>query len=371
MTKILVIEDEESVRDNIAEILGFEGFEVVCAENGRQGLARVKEAHPDLIICDIAMPELDGYDVLMGIRQMADMAAVPFIFLTARADRPFMRHGMELGADDYLTKPFTTHELLQAIKARLQRHHLIQDELQQPIEHAKQQLVEMVAHELRTPLVSIQMALDIVSRQLEQLSPHQTQDLLHYIEKGSNRLHHLVEQMVFITKLESGALTVETVREYGWEVHISEILVAAVNLARSFASRSPDVRVRLDIRDEQAMVHSDTNVLKHALAEVITNALNFSPAGSEAVVTEWQTEANVCISVVDQGDGIPGDQIANALRQFKQIDRTTHEQQGMGLGLPLARRLIEVHQGTLSLSSVVGRGTQVVIELPRVLPPKA
>jgi signal transduction histidine kinase len=364
VTKILVIEDEESVRENILEILGFEGFEVRGAANGREGVAVAEEFLPDLIVCDIAMPEMDGYSVLLTIRQMASLASVPFIFLTARTDRSFMRHGMELGADDYLTKPFSSAELLAAIAARLERREVTARAIEGSIEEAKRRLVQMIAHELRTPLVSIEMALDIISRQVGQLEPHQLLELLDYIGRGSNRLHHVVEQMVLITQLEAGLLTAEVLREQGMPVHVSELLIAAVSLGRRFAPRSAEVAARIDERDEDLTVWGDINALKHALAEIIANALNFSPTGAEVVVSAWQSGRRVIISVTDHGPGIPAQQLAQALREFYQIDRDRQEQQGMGMGLPLARRLVEVHGGALDIQSVVGRGTQVIVELP-------
>ncbi len=121
MTKILVIEDTESLLEEIAETLNLEGFEVQCAKNGAIGVEIAKAYLPDLIICDVMMPELDGYKTLEALQNYPSTATTPFIFLTAKADRSDMRHGMELGADDYLTKPFTTGELLGAIAAQVKK----------------------------------------------------------------------------------------------------------------------------------------------------------------------------------------------------------------------------------------------------------
>ena len=122
MKKILLIEDENLVRANIIEILEFENFDVVSAENGFLGALWAQEHIPDLIICDVMMPEVNGYEVLAALRQNPMTATIPFIFLTAMADKADRRHGMNLGADDYLTKPFTTDELLEAIATRMAKH---------------------------------------------------------------------------------------------------------------------------------------------------------------------------------------------------------------------------------------------------------
>jgi len=119
MTKILVIEDEETVRENILELLDAEGFEAIAAENGRIGLNLAQQHRPDLILCDIRMPELDGYGVLSALRSEPETAEIPFMFLTAKAAKTDLNFGMELGANAYITKPFTLVELLTAIETHM------------------------------------------------------------------------------------------------------------------------------------------------------------------------------------------------------------------------------------------------------------
>jgi DNA-binding response OmpR family regulator len=122
MTRILIIEDEDRLRENMAQILEFGEFEVAMASNGITGVELARQCQPDLIICDIMMKPLDGYRVLQELRADPATTTIPFIFVTAKADRDSMRQGMELGADDYVTKPFTTAELLNAVTTRLKRH---------------------------------------------------------------------------------------------------------------------------------------------------------------------------------------------------------------------------------------------------------
>jgi two-component system sensor histidine kinase/response regulator len=341
-----------------------EGYEVLGAENGRFGVELAQEHKPDLIICDVTMPELDGYGVLTELRQMPQTAAIPFIFLTARADRSFMRHGMELGADDYLTKPFSLVELHAAIDARLTRHTAITQSAGSELEQAKNTLVQLVSHELRTPLGSINTATEIISRQIGQLSANQLQELLGSIQRGGQRLNRLVDQIVMMLQLESGTLNHKHIVHNGLQTYLSEILIAAMDLARSFAYRQPDVIVHLDERDSDVVILCDTRALRHALAELITNAINFTPAGGQVTVAQWQAERRAWVSITDNGPGIPPDRLEYAFKNFQQIDRESREQQGIGLGLPLARQVIEVHGGTFELNSVVDTGTQVTISLP-------
>jgi anti-anti-sigma factor len=136
MTTILAIEDDTKIRENIQEILELEGFDVLIAENGRIGVQLAQEHHPDLIICDVMMPEINGYDVLISLRQDPTTLKIPFIFLSANATKTDFRKGMSLGADDYLTKPFTPSELLEAISIRIEKQTMMMARYAQELERA-------------------------------------------------------------------------------------------------------------------------------------------------------------------------------------------------------------------------------------------
>jgi len=125
LTKILVIEDEAPTRDKIVTVLKYEDYEVIDAPNGREGVISARENHPDLIICDVLMPDMNGYGALAALRDDPDTSVIPVIFLTAAASRADMRKGMEMGADDYITKPYTVEELLAAVRTRLDRQEII------------------------------------------------------------------------------------------------------------------------------------------------------------------------------------------------------------------------------------------------------
>lgn len=144
MVKILVVEDEVEIRANLLELLTLEGYEVIGADNGVTGLVGAMEYHPDLILCDVMMPELNGYDVLAALRQDPKTALIPFVFLTAFADKGDVRQGMDLGADDYLTKPFTCAEVLGAVETRLKKQAMITEQHQTQAAQviAKQQQVK-------------------------------------------------------------------------------------------------------------------------------------------------------------------------------------------------------------------------------------
>ena len=178
MTKILVIEDETPVRENILELLEAENFKAIGAKNGAIGVKLAQQHQPDLIICDIMMPEIDGYEVLTALRSNPNTATIPLIFLTAKDDRTSLRQGMELGADDYIGKPCTPQELLRSIAIRLekqaaytqqysierQRAKGLQQRVQelQEISDTKEDLLQKLSQDLRDPLSNINLAIELL-----------------------------------------------------------------------------------------------------------------------------------------------------------------------------------------------------------------
>ncbi len=180
MITILIVEDDPSVLDNIRDILTLEDYRILTATNGREGIEQALAHIPDLIICDVMMPEVDGYGVIQTLRQNEKTCNIPFIFLTAKADRFDQREGMEAGADDYLTKPFRPQEVIKAVKTRLARHHSLMQPYQvekertktlaqqlqenQELAEIKANLLTKLAEDLREPLGNVNLALHLLGR---------------------------------------------------------------------------------------------------------------------------------------------------------------------------------------------------------------
>jgi two-component system sensor kinase len=364
MAKILVIEDEATLRGDIVDALNLSAFEVVSAPTGEVGLTLAAEHLPDLILCDVRMPGIDGFTVLEGIRQNASTAPIPFIFLTAQGDRESMRSGMTLGADDYITKPFSIEELVTAVESRLERRNTFVRDAESKLEQAKLRLTRMVTHELRTPLVNMNTVLDIVSRRMGALKPEELQQLLTSIDAGGRRLNHLVEQMVLVTQLESGFLQRATLPQKGGPAPLTDLVKGAISMGRRFSSNRGDVQLKVESFEVDAQILCHAQPLKHALAELISNAINISPENGVVTLAGWRAGRAVWVTVTDCGRGMTKEEIAQAAELFSQVDREQHEQQGLGLGLPLAYQIITMHGGILEFQSEPGVGTQVQIGLP-------
>jgi signal transduction histidine kinase len=364
MTKILIVEDHATLRTQLIQVLSLSDYDVVGVADGAEGIQIALEHQPDLILCDIMLGAVSGFDVLQAVRHNAATASTPFIIMSAKDDRTSMRQGMALGADDYITKPFTSSELVKAIETRLERQQAITREAERSLDETRQQLMRMVTHELRTPLTSINMVVDIISRQRQVMDTDQLTELLDTLASGSKRLSRLVDQIVLISQLQSGMMSASTIREAGLQAPLWEIIIAAIGMGRRFAYRNPNVNIDLADRQNDAPVVCNPLALKHALAELITNALNFSPDGGNITISQWASEGAIFVEIIDNGPGIAADQIQRALSHFEQINRQTQEQQGMGLGLGLANQIVTVHGGSLTLQSAPGKGTRAVVALP-------
>lgn len=363
-THILVVEDEAPLRAQIVDMLELEGFDVSEAESGGVALGLLQHIMPDIIICDIAMPDFDGYDVLKHVRQHHHLAQTPFIFVTARADRQSQRHGMDIGADDYLTKPFTRRELLSSIQTRLERHQSIVKQSESELDRAKKQLTHMVAHELRTPLISVTMVHELISNKLDDLSRSDLKGLLEFMESGNQRMRHLVDQMVLFTELNTGALSENRLAEYGQMVDIQMLITDSIEQAHQFAYRNQTIPIKRRQKKVFAAVHCLPNPLRFAMGELITNALIYSPENASIIIEELVQDKWVYVSVVDSGPGLTTNRLKQASMPFEQIDREKQEQQGMGMGIPLATRIIELHGGTLEIDATAGGGTRARVKLP-------
>ncbi len=202
MKKILVIDDEEWLREMIRLALKQKGFDVIEAANGADGIERARKELPDLILCDINMEKVDGYLTLASLRNEAPTAAIPFILMTGLADNAGMRHGMELGADDYLPKPFTTDALYAAVDARLKKAQTVRDEAERKLASLRDNISLMLPHELRTPLNGILAYGEMLATDTATLKAAEVAEMGHVIHQSGRRLERLIENFLIYAQLE-------------------------------------------------------------------------------------------------------------------------------------------------------------------------
>ncbi|MBZ0280119.1 MAG: response regulator [Anaerolineae bacterium] len=361
MPRILVIEDESTILENIVETLTLEDFDVRGAANGRIGVQIAIEYLPELIICDIMMPEMNGYDVLLELRGNRQTAKVPFIFLTAKAEREDMRKGMELGADDYLTKPFTNAELLAAINARLERHTNITEPYARQMDDLRQNVTRALPHELRTPLTGIIGYSEMLLMDIDSMRPEQIRNMVQVIYKSGMRLHRVIENYLFYAQLELMHLDpkkVEAARNGNISKASSVIPDVASRIART-TKRLDDLTVQVAALD----IRITPEHLAKIIEEVVDNAVKFSDSGTPIQINGKADGNTFVLTINDQGRGMTSDQI-ETIGAYMQFERKVYEQQGLGLGLAITRRISELYGGHLAIQSTPEQGTAVSITLP-------
>lgn len=360
MKKILVVEDAQSLRKDILEMLGFEGFEAIGAENGLIGVQRAREYLPDLIICDIMMPGMDGYGVLEELRKDAITATIPFIFLTARTDRTDMRQGMELGADDFLTKPFHAAELLATVRTRLSKREVLNQVTERRMEDLRENIMMALPHELRTPLNVILGFSDLLMMDCETMEPERIAEMSRHINSSALRLYHLIENFLIYAHTEimiSDPSQAEFLKRT-YSIFPSSTIEHSARQKVQEHDRERDLE--FDLRDVRA-INIGEEYLRKVTEELVDNACKFSVAGTPVNVIGYVDGDHYVFTVINQGRGMTREQVAE-IGAYMQFERRIHEQQGTGLGLIICKRLVELHGGAIELHSAPGGETSVSVK---------
>jgi two-component system sensor histidine kinase/response regulator len=362
MKKILVIDDEEWLREMIQLALQQRGFEVIEAADGASGIEMARKELPDLILCDINMSKVDGFLTLSSLRNEAPTAAIPFILMTGLADNTSMRHGMELGADDYLPKPFTTEGLYAAVDARLKKAQTIRDEAERKLARLRDNISLMMPHEMRTPLNGILSNAEMLAHSAATLKPGEVAEIGQEIHKSSERLARLIENFLIYAQLELVAADPKNVNalRVGQTEHPIELMKHHAAAQAAQANRLPDLS--FDLADIPVPIAEE--YLSKITDELLQNAFKFSQAGSPVRVTLNEALNTITLSISDKGCGFTPEQITR-IGAYMQFDRKLHEQQGLGLGLTIAKRLVELHGGKFSIASDKESGTVISARFPK------
>ncbi len=364
MNKILIVEDDIDVRENLLDLLDAENFDTIAAQNGLIGLELANKEVPDLILCDVNMPELDGFSLLSELRQNTVTATIPFLFLSAMSDQEDFRKGMRLGADDYLTKPFTRDELLEAIKCRLEKQFVLKQKSQHELQELRQNITLALPHEMRTPLNGILGFSQILMNENQTLEKQEISQIAQDIYKSGHRLLHFTQRFLLYAQLESIATDPEKIKlMQSKQAHfpIDSLFVLIKEKAIKF-ERENELEISIN---STCKVKIAINKLYTIIEELIDNCLKFSEFNTSISVSSVVKNNYLILSFTNYGRGMSASEIRN-LGAYRQFNRRIYEQQGSGLGLSIVKRLAELHQGSLNIESNPGNKTTVEVKLPCV-----
>jgi two-component system sensor histidine kinase/response regulator len=362
--KILVVEDDAALLNGLRDILELAGFEIRTASNGVEGLAALETFTPQLIVSDIMMPKLDGYRFFEEVRSRPEWISLPFIFLTAKAEKPDIRRGKQLGVDDYVTKPFEEEDLLVTIRSKLNRHTQLLADRDRQIAGLKRTILNTLNHEFRTPLTYIATYSDLLREAGPEVSAEELKMFMRGIQSGSERLRRLVEDFILLVELQTGEAQ-ETYARRREAMNQLPVLLHTLLAQHTARATARGVKLVADIPVDLPAILADSEYLSSAISRLLENAIKFSKREGGQVTLSARADNNrLRIQVKDEGIGIRAEEKEKIFDLFYQIDRAKMEQQGSGSGLAIARGIVKMHGGTLSVESTPGVGSTFTIELP-------
>jgi len=356
---VLVIEDDPAMRASLEQALTLSRYEVRTAKDGDEGIAAALDFKPTVIVCDVHLPHRDGPSILAALRQDESMEMTQFILMTGDREGTTQRLGMNLGADDYLQKPFSIDEFLRCVKARFRRAELAQKADSRALEKLRDTISKRLPHELMTPLTGILGLSEVLMEESDATMAPEHRELVQDIHYSAERLHHTLKNYFSILEVleQNSSVGPEASRPAPAELASAARQAAIRTSGRS--GRGNDLIPRCEEIDLPVSLGN----LAAIVTEFVDNACKYSQKGTSIEIRMGQTATHAEVSVVDRGRGMTPEQISQ-LGAFRQFDRTKYEQQGLGLGLTLTQHLIARNGGTFEIRSRLGEGTTVMARWP-------
>ncbi len=346
--KILIADDVLDTVELIRKRLRHEGYDTAEAYDGEECVKRARDYNPDLIILDILMPKMDGFEVCKTLKSDPKTRYIPIIMLTARGDTESKVKGFEIGADDYVAKPFDFKELLARVKSLIARKEQRDRLAEEKKSEALDKMMEQLAHEIRNPLVSIGGFAKRVHNSLPEGDKNKL--YLETIVRDAARLERMLEKLVELRRTDITYLE---------PVNLNEVIEEVLE---DFKPEIEDknVDVSTDLMEDPPLLSADRQQIKIAIANLVKNALEALGKGERRVhIRTSSTDRGVEVQISDTGKGISRDDIERIFDPF-----FTTKVYGPGLGLTLALKIIHAHRGTVTVESKPGQGTSFTVRLP-------
>lgn len=352
---ILIVEDDENIMNNLVELLSSEGYEVITGSDGTEGVEAIKKTKPDLIICDIMMPKMNGYEFHKFVKSDFDTKFIPFIFLTAHSDLSSIRAGLNLGVDDYITKPFSSSDLLKAIEIRMEKQKEVSDQFNSLVKNINM----YIPHELRTPLVSIIGYSNLVLEGLDEMEKSQIKEMTERILWSANRLHNRIEKFIAYAELNIARSKPVRIKKEVDLLFDKMYIESIIENHYMLRERASDIKLKI----ESAEIAVDDMQMVRLLKEILENGAKYSEAGTQINVNGFPEDKFYTLEIKDSGIGMTPAEI-DQVGLFQQFSREDFSQQGNGLGLAIVKNIVQMHDGSLEIESEKKNYTLVRVKLP-------
>lgn len=361
--KILVVDDVVSNVLLLKILLTNEGFQVCTANNGDECVKMAKSDNPDLILLDVMMPGISGFDTAVILKKDPETAEIPIIFLTALNNPSELVHGFQVGANDFLTKPFNKEELVMRVMHQIQlvaaKRIIIKqnEELKRTISN-RDKMYSVIAHDLRSPMASIRMVLNLAVNAIQpEVVGTEIFELLDKANKESEETHNLLDNLLKWTKSQTGRMNVVY-----QDFDLNDVIPGVVDI---FVMIADTKKIRLDYTpcNEKLVVRADNDMLKTVVRNFMSNAIKFSPEGSVIEITAERENNFAKINIRDHGVGIAKERI-DELFQKGETTYGTSGEEGSGLGLQLCADFARKNGGDVRVESVLGEGSMFSVLVP-------
>lgn len=362
--KILIVDDVMSNVLLLKVLLTNEKYSIVTASNGLEALTQVKETKPDLILLDVMMPGMDGFEVAQELKKNPETIEIPIIFLTALNSTGDIVKGFQVGANDFISKPFNKEELIIRVRHQIsliaaKRIILSQTEELRRTIIGRDKLYSVIAHDLRSPMGSIKMVLNMLILSLpEETIGEEMYELLTMANKTTEDVFTLLDNLLKWTKSQIGRLNVVY-----QDIDLVEVVEGVIEIF-TMVSGMKKINVRMEAPEELG-VKADIDMVKTVIRNFLSNAIKFSNEGSDVLVKVEEVEGQAVVSVRDYGCGIDEEdqkKLLNADTHFSTFG--TNNEEGSGLGLLLCQDFIRKNGGELWFTSAKGEGSTFGFNLP-------
>jgi two-component system, sensor histidine kinase and response regulator len=369
---ILLVEDDLAILEGMADLLQLYGLDyevrVQKATNGEEALALMSQETPDLIISDIMMPRMNGFQFLAAVRDNARWVHIPFIFLTAKGKKEEILEGRRSGAELYITKPFVSDELMELVKTQLDRSFELRRVREQRIDSLKRNILQLLNHEFRTPLTYVTAYYEMLADSLLQVEDASTlQEYLRGIQVGSQRLTTLVEDLIKIIAIRTGEAHATFQREAQQIGNVGSLLRARAEAIAPVAHQH-GIRMEDEIASKLPPIYGVPSLLSDVFDRLLDNAVKFTQVQSRAEkvirVSATTADGEVHLTIADTGIGFPPHITGLLFDLFFQYNRERLEQQGSGAGLAIVKGYAELHQARIEVESQVEVGSCFTLIFP-------